>query len=259
MTKMYNKLIIRLFLSILCLAQMGNLRAADAQKVFAEANQAYQEGNYRLAADGYESILKSGNVFSKELFFNLGNAYFRLNQIGLSLLNYERALRLDPSDVDIQQNLVIARTRVSDDIEPVTTVFFIRWWHNLRGLFPADSWATFGLFFLWLGAIGFAFWLLDNQRHRKKYGFITGLTAVPLSIFLFILAETAASVMRTPFGIVINHETALKNAPDPNATTVNNLHEGLKIEILDIIGTMTKVKLPNGEDGWLPTSDVEKI
>ena len=256
---MSKKWIIRLFLSVLCLIQIENLMAADAQKVFTDANQAYQEGNYRMAADGYESILKSGNVFSKELFFNLGNAYFRLNQIGLSLLNYERALRLDPSDESIQQNLVVARTRVSDDIEPVTTVFFIRWWHNLRGAFPADTWAIFGLFFLWLGAIGFAFWLLANERDRKKYGFVTGLTAVPLSILLFLLAQTSASVLKTPYGIIITPETALKNAPDPNATAINKLHEGLKIEILDTIGTMTKVKLPNGEDGWLPTTDVEKI
>ncbi len=256
---MSKKWIIGLSLSVLCLIQIENLMAADAQKVFTDANQAYQEGNYRVAADGYESILKSGNVFSKELFFNLGNAYFRLNQIGLSLLNYERASRLDPSDESIQQNLVIARTRVSDDIEPVTTVFFIGWWHNLRGAFPADTWAVFGLFFLWLGAIGFAFWLLDNERNRKKYGFVTGLTAVPLSIFLFLLAQTSASVLKTPYGIIITPETALKNAPDPNATAVNQLHEGLKIEILDTIGTMTKVKLPNGEDGWLQTTDVEKI
>ena len=256
---MYKNCIIRLLLSLLCLIQIGDLAAADAQQVFNEANQAYKEGNYRIAADGYESILKGGNVFSKELFFNLGNAYFRLNEIGLSMLNYERALRLDPTDVDIQQNLVVVRTRVSDDIELVTTAFFIRWWHNLRGLFPADTWGTFGLFFIWLSAVGFAFWLLDTERHRKKYGFITGLTALPFSMFLFLLAQTAASVMRTPYGIVISHETALKNAPDPNATTVYNLHEGLKIEILDIIGTMTKVKLPNGEDGWLPTTDVEKI
>ncbi len=256
---MYKNWIIRLLFSISCLIQIGNLSAADAQQVFNDANQAYKEGNYRIAADGYESILKGGNVFSKELFFNLGNAYFRLNEIGLSMLNYERALRLDPTDVDIQQNLVIARTKVSDDIEPVTSVFFIRWWHNLRGLFPADTWATFGLFFLWLSAVGFAFWLLDTERYRKKYGFITGLIALPLSIFLFLLAQTAASVMKTPYGIVISHETALKNAPDPNATTVYKLHEGLKIEILDIIGTMTKIKLPNGEDGWLPTTDVEKI
>ena len=102
---MYKNCIIRLLLSLLCLIQIGDLAAADAQQVFNEANQAYKEGNYRIAADGYESILKGGNVFSKELFFNLGNAYFRLNEIGLSMLNYERALRLDPTDVDIQQNL----------------------------------------------------------------------------------------------------------------------------------------------------------
>ena len=256
---MDNKLIVRLFLSILCFAHIGTLGATDAQQVFANANQAYQAGNYRLAADSYESILKNGNVFSQELYFNLGNAYFRLNQIGLSVLNYERALRLDPSDTDVQQNLVVARSRVSDDIEPITNVFFIRWWHNLRGVFPADTWATFGLFFLWLGAAGFALWLLDKERQRKKYGFITGLAAVPLSILMFLLAQNAATVMKTPLAIVISSQTMLRNAPDPNATTVNTLHEGLKIEILDKIGSMTKVKLPNGEDGWLPTTDVEKI
>ena len=259
MMKIYNRLIVKLLFPILFFIQIEKIAAADAQQVFANANQAYQTGNYRLAADGYESILKSGNVFSKELFSNLGNAYFRLNQTGLSLLNYERALRLDPSDSDIQQNIVTARARVSDDIEPVTNVFFIRWWHSLRNVFPADTWATFGLFFIWLGAAGFAVWLLDTERRRKKYGFVIGLTAVPLSITLFLLSQSAATMLQTPYGIVISHETALRNAPDTNATPVNTLHEGLKVEILDKIGAMTKVKLPNGEDGWLPTLDVEKI
>ncbi len=257
--KIYNKLIVKLLLPVLFFINIEKMAAADAQQVFANANQAYQAGNYRGAADGYESILQKGNVFSKELFFNLGNAYFRLNQIGLSILNYERALRLDPSDSEIQQNLVVARSRVSDDIEPVTTVFFIRWWQQLRNVFPADTWSVFGLFFVWLGAAGFAVWLLDKERQRKKKGFIVGMVAIPLSIVLFLLSQNASTVMQTPYGIIVRNETAFRNAPDPNATVTNTLHEGLKIEILDKIGSMTKVKLPNGEDGWLPSSDVEKI
>ena len=256
---MDNKLIIRLLIAVSLFIPIGKTAAADAQQVFKNANDAYQSGNYRLAADGYESILKSGNVFSKELFYNLGNAYFRLNQIGLAVLNYERALRLDPSDAEIQQNIVVARSRVSDDIEPITNVFFVRWWQSLRGVFPADTWSIFGLFFMWLGAAGFALWLLDSERQRKKYGFIVGMTTIPLSITLFLLAQSAASVMKTPQGIVITHEIGLKNAPDPNATTVNTLHEGIKVEILDTYGTMIKVKLPNGEDGWLLIADVQKI
>jgi tetratricopeptide (TPR) repeat protein len=259
MMKVHNNLIVKLLFLILLFVNVGKLAATDAQQVFTTANQAYQSGNYRLAADSYESILQKGNVFSKELFFNLGNAYFRLNQIGLSILNYERALRLDPSDSEIQQNLIVARSRVSDDIEPITSVFFMRWWQQLRAVFPADTWSIFGLFFIWLGAAGFALWLLDNERQRKKYGFIVGSVAVPLSIVLFLLSQSAASVMQTPYGIVVTQETALRNAPDPNATIANTLHDGLKVEILDKIGSMTKVKLPNGEDGWLPATDVEKI
>jgi tetratricopeptide (TPR) repeat protein len=233
--------------------------AADAQQVFEKANQDYQSGDYRAAADAYESILQKGNVFSKELYFNLGNAYYRLNLIGLAMLNYERALRLAPDDHEIQQNLSLTRARVSDDIEPVTNVFFVRWLQILRGVFPADSWAIFGLFFIWFGIVGFTIWILAEQRVWKKRGFLSGLIAIPLSIFLFLLARSAATVMQTPFGIVIAKETNLKTAPDPQAATVNTLHEGLKIEILDSFGSMTKVKLPNGEDGWLLTADIEKI
>jgi tetratricopeptide (TPR) repeat protein len=251
---MYRLLIVSFFF-----LNTGKLAAADAQQVFANANQAYQSGNYRLAADSYESILKSGNVFSKELFYNLGNAYFRLNQIGLSVLNYERALRLSPADAEIQQNLTVARARVSDEIEPITNVFFIRWWQTLRHAFPSDTWSIFGLFFVWFGAAGFALWLLDSERQRKKYGFIVGLSAIPLSILMFLLANSAATVLEMPAGIVISRETALKNAPDINATTINTLHEGLKVEVLDTYKDMTKVKLPNGEDGWLVTIDVQKI
>ena len=89
--EIHNKLIIRFLIAVFSFFNIEKMAAADAQQVFATANQAYQGGNYRVAADGYESILKNGNVFSKELFYNLGNAYFRLNQIGLSVLNYERA------------------------------------------------------------------------------------------------------------------------------------------------------------------------
>ncbi len=257
--KTHNTLIIKLFIAVFFFLNTQKLAATDAQQVFANANQAYQSGNYRLAADNYELILKSGNVFSKELFYNLGNAYFRLNQVGWAILSYERALRLAPADAEIQQNLIAARARVSDDIEPITNVFFIRWWHALRNTFPADTWSIFGLFFIWLGAAGIALWLLDTERQRKKYGFIVGVSAIPLSILMFLLAQSAAMVLQTPSGIVISRESALKNAPDLNATTLNTLHEGLKIEILDTYGNMTKVKLPNGEDGWLATTDVQKI
>ena len=235
------------------------LVAADAQEAFANANKAYQFGNFALAAAEYETILTTEKAVSKDVYYNLGNAYFRLNQIGRATLNYERALHLDPSDADTQANLAAVRTRLTDDIEPPTDVFFVRWGRLLRGILSADAWAAFGIFSLMLGTFGFSLWLLSDERRWKKRGFIAGCVAVPLSILLLLLAWSAASTSRNVFAIIMKAETPLRGAPDPNAAAVQNLHEGLKVELTDKIGQLSKIKLSNGEEGWILSTDLEKI
>ncbi len=233
--------------------------ASDAEKLFQNANQAYQAGNFTLAVEQYETILKGGKLFSTELYYNLGNGYFRLNQTGRAILNYERAARLSPTDADIQTNLAVARGRVTDDIEAVSEVFFVKWYRLLRGLLTADAWSVFALFFLWLGGGGFAVWLLGKQRMWKKRGFIVGCVALPLSFLIFLIANNAVKLSEATFGIVMSKETAFRNAPNENAPVTSTLHEGIKVEIEDKIGDLTKVKLANGEEGWVAATDIEKI
>jgi tetratricopeptide (TPR) repeat protein len=247
------------FIPILLLLNASKTMAADAQQLFQNANQAYQAGNFPLAVEQYETILRGGKLLSKELYYNLGNGYFRLNQTGRAILNYERAARLWPTDADIQANLTVARGRVTEDIEAVTDVFFVKWYRLLRGAFSADTWSVFALFFLWLSGGGFAVWLLGTQRMWKKRGFITGSVALPLSLLLFLTANNAAKIAETTVGIIMSKETAFRNAPNENAAVTVTLHEGIKVEIVDKIGDLTKVKLPNGEEGWVAAADVEKI
>jgi tetratricopeptide (TPR) repeat protein len=235
------------------------IAAADAQQLFQNANQAYQAGNFTLAVEQYETILRGGKLFSKELYYNLGNGYFRLNQVGRSILNYERAARLAPADADIQTNLAVVRGRVTDDVEAVSEVFFVKWYRILRGVFAADTWAVFGLFFLWLGAGSFAVWLLGKQRTWKKRGFIVGCVTLILSLLIFLMTNNAAKISEATFGIVMLKETPFRNAPNENAAITANLHEGVKVEIVDKIGALTKVKLANGEEGWVAETDIEKI
>jgi tetratricopeptide (TPR) repeat protein len=233
--------------------------ASDEEKLFQNANQAYQAGNFTLAVQQYETILKGGKLFSTELYYNLGNGYFRLNQTGRAILNYERAARLSPTDADIQTNLAVARGRVTDDIEAVSEVFFVKWYRLLRGLLASDAWSVFALFFLWLGGGGFAVWLLGKQRMWKKRGFIVGCVALPLSILIFLMANNVAKLSEATFGIVMSKETVFRNAPNENAPVTSTLHEGIKVEIEDKIGDLTKVKLANGEEGWVAATDIEKI
>ena len=256
---MYKKFIFNYLAIFLLITSVTKNFAADAQQLFQNANQAYQTGNFPLAVEQYETILRGGKLFSKELYYNLGNGYFRLNQMGRATLNYERAARLAPTDADIQANLSVVRARVTDDIEAVSEVFFVKWYRLLRGAFAADTWSVFALFFLWLGAGGFTIWLLAIQRPWKKRGFIMGCVAVPLSLLLFLTANNAAKIAEVYFGIIMSKETAFRNAPNENAPIGTTLHEGIKVEIVDKIGELTKVKLANGEEGWIATKDVEKI
>jgi tetratricopeptide (TPR) repeat protein len=237
----------------------SKIAANDAQKLFQNANQVYQAGNFQLAVEQYETILKSGKLFSTELYYNLGNGYFRLNHTGRAILNYERAARLSPTDADIQTNLTVARGRITDDIEAVSEVFFVKWYRQLRSALSADVWAGLGLMCLWLSGGGFAIWLLGKERAWKKRGFVVGCLALPLSLLIFLMTNNAAKTTEATFGIVMSKETAFRNAPNENAAVTATLHEGIKLEIVDKIGELTKVKLANGEEGWVMAADVEKI
>ena len=253
--KIYKIIIV----NILCTFFFIKSFASDAQQVFTDANQAFQKGDFSLATQKYEDILR-GDIGSKELYFNLGNSYFRLNQTGKSILNYERALRFSPSDGDIQSNLLVAQTRISENIEPISQVFFVRWWQILRGQMSADLWSSLGLIFLWVGISGLAFWFLDKERTRKKQGFLTAAILIPLSILLFLLAKSANSEATTDrFAVVIIPETPFRPAPDASVLPTAIIHEGVKVEILDNIQDLVKVRLPNGEEGWLLMSGLEKI
>ena len=233
--------------------------AADAQQVFKEANAAYAAANYSLAVEKYEAILNE-KVFSKELYYNLANSYYRLNKTGKAVLNYERALRLAPADGDIKNNLSIAKSRIVEDIEPISNVFIVRWWRILRGGMSADGWSVWGIMFLWVGIAGIALWLLSTERLMKKRGFLTGVVLIPLSILPFLLARDAQLESSIDYmGVITATESPFRSSPDANAAPVAILHEGIKIQILDKIAQLVKVRLPNGEEGWVEEGAIERI
>lgn len=235
------------------------LRATDAQQVFQEANQAYVSGNYNLAIEKYEAILKESAV-SKELYYNLGNSYFRLNKMGKAILNYERAMRLAPSDKDIQHNLDFTRGRIVNDIEPISPFFLIQWWRDVRGLLSIDNWSFLTLLFLWVGVAGFVFLLLGKTRTQKKQGFIGGSILIPLSIVCFLLAkDTQNELTSSRFAIVLSNETSFRPSPDSAIQPTALLHEGIKVEVIDKLSHFVKVRLPNGEEGWLEDNTIESI
>lgn len=232
---------------------------ANPQELFKTANEAYQKGSFKKAIENYEALLASDN-FSQEVYFNLGNAYFKSNQLGKAILNYERGLLLYPGDPDTQFNLKIAQDKQVDDLDVVGKFFLSEWWKNTYQFFSSGVWSTLTILSIWTSIAGFIFWTLGTTRTHKKQGFVIGIFLAFLSILFFFLTRSQANFeTNSGSAIVIQQEIEVKNAPDEASTNLLKIHEGLRVDLLDEIGTWYKIKLSNGEQGWLPKNSLEEI
>ncbi len=226
---------------------------------FEAANAAYKKGDYATAITQYESILKTNN-YSEGLYYNLGNAYFKTNNLGKAILYYEKALLAAPRDADVLYNLEIAKAKTKDDLSRIGKFFLAEWWQSIHKSFNASIWGMLILLSLWAGIAGFILWLLAASRERKKQGFIGGIALILLSILLYFLGNSQANFeQNSRTAVVLENTIELKNGPDAQSTAVIDVHEGLKVELLDQIGDWYKVKLMNGDEGWLPMSSLAEI
>lgn len=247
-----------IFLTIFLFLSTSTL-FANPQELFKTANEAYQKGSFQKAIESYEAILADDN-FSQEVYFNLGNAYFKTNQLGKAILNYERGLLLYPGDPDTQFNLKIAQEKQVDDLDVVGKFFLSEWWKNTYQFFASSIWSTLTIVSIWTSIAGFIFWLLGTTRAHKKQGFAIGILLALLSILLFFLTSSQANFeTNSGSAIVIQKEIKVKNAPDETSADLLKIHEGLRVELLDEIGEWYKVKLSDGEQGWLPKNSLEEI
>lgn len=230
-----------------------------AQPTFEQANQAYEKGNYNFAIEQYEDILNGGR-HAPELYYNLGNAYFKTGNLGKAILNYERTLLIRPGDADAEANLAVAQARTEDIIQPLPAFFLARWWNSLKSSLSAGVWSWLTILMLWLGLAGFAVWLLAVQRVHKKRGFLAGVACLGLFVLTFMLsAQRTHNQQDSNMAIILSKEVALKDAADEDSPNILELHEGTKVNLIDRIGMWHKVRLPNGEQGWLPDGSFEEI
>ena len=234
------------------------LIAQDNLTLFEEANAAYIAKEYAQAIEKYEQILNTGEV-SSDLYYNLGNAYYKLDQKGKAILNYERGLMLS-NNADLKYNLELARKGLEDEIEVLPPFFLSQWWAGVRQLASSKGWTIIALLMFWLGIAGLIVWQLAGQRKQKKLGFLAGLLLLAFSFFPFALAVHSMQLEAdSGRAVVMSEEGNLRSGPDEVSTSIMLLHEGTLVEILDQIGDWYKVRLMNGEQGWLKVNVVEKI
>jgi tetratricopeptide (TPR) repeat protein len=231
----------------------------QADAVLEQAQEAALEGNCDLAVSRYEALLDSG-YGSAGLYYNLGHCYFQKQQLGPAILMWERAHLLKPGDKAIRKNLQFAHSERVDDLVVLPPFFLTVWWQQLRGGISPVAWSIIGLVLLWGGAIGLAVFWLGKQRHIKKRGFIWGWTLLLIALLPLALAfSSRQAVIDSGYAIVLEKSISLRAAPDEQSQEIVVVHEGLKVRLLDQIGSWKKVQLTDGVMGWLPAAVMEEI
>ena len=242
-------------LVLLLLLPLTSAHAVSKQ----QADSLYAAEHYQQAAKMYEELLKKG--VSADLYYNLGNSYYRMDNMTQAVLNYERALLLSPSDRDTRINLQLARSKTIDKITPESEMFFVTWYRSLVNLSSVDGWAYVALFSLVVAIILALMYLFANGIGIRKVGFFGAFFFVLLFAVsnLFAWQQKRAQTYRTG-AIIIRSAVPVKSTPAKNGTDLFILHEGTKVTITD--GSMKgwkEIRVADGKEGWLETQDIEII
>ena len=224
-----------------------------------EADSAYVRGQYQQAIADYEALLKQGG--SAELYYNLGNAYYRTENVTKAVLNYERALQLSPGDRDIRFNLQIARSKTIDKIVPESEMFFITWYHALVNLMSVDAWARVALISLALVIVLLLVYLFASRIWLRKVGFFCGLVLLVLFVLSNIFAwQQKQNLLFRKGAIIMEPSVTVKSTPAKNGTDLFILHEGTKVSITDSsMRGWLEIRIADGKEGWVERNKLEEI
>lgn len=246
-----------IFLTIGLLFTFSVFAATDSMKT--KGDKAYAQSNYVEAIRIYESVLQKGE--SAEVYYNLGNCYYKHNEMAKAILNYERALLLKPYDSDVRSNLEIARSKTLDKVDPTPDIFFVTWIKALINLLSVDKWAKLGILFFVL-FLGFVSLYIFSQRiFLKKIGFVCGLVFVAFTVLSNVFAyKQKNDLVKRDGAIIMSHSVIVRSTPNDNGTKLFEIHEGRKVSVADdTIIDWKEIQLEDGKVGWVHASDIAVI
>ena len=248
-----------IIISFVLLAASAPAQLAEQERMMEQANQSYSSGDYTLAVTQYESVQGSGYE-SSGLYFNLGNAYFKLNNIPAAILYYEKAVKLDPTDENIRFNLDLANSRIIDKMEPLPEFFLKTWWKSARDLFSSDRWAKFGIAGFILALISMTLFIISGSIIIRKISFWTGIFLLALmSVSLLFSFSSYREYSRQSSAIIFTPTITVKSSPNEGSVDLFVIHEGTKVVITDLVEGWSEVRLANGNVGWVRTETFRHI
>lgn len=241
----------------------ASVSATMAQPTSAErwemGNKAYMDGAYDKAVEEYSAILEGGE-YSMELYYNLANAYFKMENIGKAILYYNKALRIAPSQEDVLHNLAIAETRTKDKITAVPEFFLHRWMRVVRNSVSCNAWGALSLLFFALILTFALLFLLASRLGVRKAGFYGALCSLLLFVATTAFAISSRNdILTEDEAVVMSSAISVKSSPDRSATDLFVLHEGTKLRIVAEFDEWVEVVIADGKKGWTERKNIETI
>lgn len=252
MKKVFSILVVIVFIPLLLLAD-------SAKTLFDRANDSYAKGDYEMTVSLCDSMIKN-NVESAAIYYNLGNAWFKLDDVPKAIFYYEKAKKIEPNNEDINYNLQLANTKIADRIEAVPEFFLKTWWEKLVYSLDEEQWTSLniGVFVVFL--MFMVIFFMAKQEKLKKTFFVLSIVFLVTSILTGYIGYRSYKIKTTHNTAIIFTPTVnVKSAPDEGSSTLFILHQGSKVELMEESSTWEKIKIANGSEGWVLKEDFEKI
>jgi tetratricopeptide (TPR) repeat protein len=230
-----------------------------ADSAISIGNQHYINHMYDMAIQNYHKVIAL-SYESGVLYYNLGNAYYKQNEVAMAILYYEKALLLRPNDEDIRLNLSIANARVVDQIDIIPVFFIKRWFIVLRNMLSPNQWAYLNIILFVLALTGLLFYVVGRKFNIKKIGFYAGIVMLLVTITgLFLMRSRIQNIINNNSAIIMMSPVNARSSPDEQSTNVFILHEGTKVTVIDSMLNWKEIRIADGNKGWIPSEVIEKI
>jgi len=247
-----------LFYILIVLLSFTTLKAQN-NALFEQGNALYNEGKYAEAIDKYMAVLEA-DVHSAELYFNLGNAHYKLSNVAPSVYYFEKALLLKPNDKDIKNNLAFANNMTVDAIDRIPEVGFSKLIKTTTNTFSFDTWAKIAVTFAFLYVILVLLYYLSYTSSKKRIAFVASIFCLlSLCVALAFAFNKFETDKNNKPAIVFAQESQVKTEPNLRSEEAFILHEGTKIQIIDTVDNWKKIKLVDGKTGWIDSNDIKVL
>lgn len=223
----------------------------DISNVMQKANELYKNNQYQLAIDEYNKLVKQGYE-GTSLYYNLGNAHYRLGKVGFAILYYEKALKFSPSDEDVKHNLALAKLNLVDKVDELPPFFIFNIWEGLLASFSVSGWTIIIYIIFILLLLAVIAYFFSRSVTQQRISFFTG---IGILVLLFLSISLLAVKMNKEFniknGIIVETSVIVKSAPDNSSKDEFSIHEGLKVRLEDKVDDWVKISLSDGKVGWI--------